>query len=327
VKSSGGARPLLLFLALPFALLGLLLTAAVSLALIAGGSTSSCGTSEATPSLNGEEVPPRLIPIYQQAAARYKLGPEGPAILAGINYEETSFGTNLGDSSAGAEGWMQFLPESWATFGVDGDGDGIRNPDDPWDAIFAAARLLRYSGAPGDWYGAIFSYNHADWYVEDVLADAKKFADATGAETVAAPACAAPVDAPDVVARMLAAAKVEAEKETEYVWGGFDPETGFDCSGGVSWILNIGGLFSGRTNTEGLETFGEPGPGTWITVYVKTSGDPHEEHTAIQIDGSLFESGGGGENENPVGGWGEVDPSEASTFLQQFDTLRHPNGF
>jgi transglycosylase-like protein with SLT domain len=322
---TGDPRSVLLLFALPFALLGLLITAAVSLALIAGGSASGCEVSEPATSLRPGEVPLRLIPIYQGAASRYRLGQKGPAILAGINWEETGFGTNLGDSSAGAEGWMQFLPESWQAFGVDADGDGIKNPNDPWDAIFAAARLLRYSGAPTDWRGAIFSYNHADWYVNDVWADAEKFEAATTA-AAAAPACEASGDTPEVVARMLGAANTEAERELEYVWGGFDPATGFDCSGGVSWILGIGGLFSGRTNTEGLATFGEAGPGRWITVYIKTSGDAHEEHTAIQIDGSLFESGGGGENENPVGGWGKVDPAETSTFLQQFDTLRHPEG-
>ena len=76
-----------------------------------------------------------------------------------------------------------------------------------------------------------------------------------------------------------------------------------------------------------MESFGQPGPGRWVTVYVKTTGDAEEEHTAIQIDGLLFESGGGGENTNPAGGWGEVDPSAASTFLEQFDTVRHPEGF
>ena len=60
-------------------------------------------------------VPAQLIPIYQGAAAQYGLGPQGPAILAGINAVETDFGTNLGPSSAGAEGWMQFMPSTWAT--------------------------------------------------------------------------------------------------------------------------------------------------------------------------------------------------------------------
>jgi hypothetical protein len=126
---------------------------------------------------------------------------------------------------------------------------------------------------------------------------------------------------------MLVAADAEAEKQLGYIWGGFDPELGFDCSGGVSWILDIGGFFSGRTDTSGLAVWGEPGPGRWITVYVKTTGDPEEEHTAIAIDGALYESGGGGENENPAGGWGRVDPSQAQAFLRQFDTERHPRGF
>lgn len=146
---------------------------AVSFAVLAGGA-QGCGTALPTSKLSSN-VPKWLVPIYLQAAARYQLGPRGPGILAGINWEETGFGTNLGVSSAEAEGWMQFLPSSWEAFGVDGNGDGVKDPYNPWDAIFAAARLLRYSGAPGNWHDAIFSYNHADWYVEDVLADARKW--------------------------------------------------------------------------------------------------------------------------------------------------------
>ncbi|HEX6228765.1 MAG TPA: lytic murein transglycosylase [Solirubrobacterales bacterium] len=120
-------------------------------------------------------VPPVLIPIYQRASDAYELGPQGPSVLAAINLIETAFGTNLNVSSAGAVGWMQFMPGTWEAYGVDADGDGVRDPYDPEDAIFAAANYLNASGAPTDWYGAIFAYNHADWYVADVLANAECF--------------------------------------------------------------------------------------------------------------------------------------------------------
>ena len=126
-------------------------------------------------------VPPVLIPIYQQAAAKYGLGPQGPAVLAGINAVETGFGTNLGPSSAGAVGWMQFMPASWAEYGVDANGDGVKDPNNPEDAIFAAASYLSIAGMPADTYGAIFAYNHADWYVEEVLANAGCYAGEVGA--------------------------------------------------------------------------------------------------------------------------------------------------
>lgn len=116
-------------------------------------------------------VPALLIPIYQRASATYGLGPQGPSVLAAINGIETAFGTNLNISSAGAVGWMQFMPETWAGYGVDANGDGVKDPYDPEDAIFAAANYLLASGAPSDWYTAIFAYNHADWYVAEVLAN------------------------------------------------------------------------------------------------------------------------------------------------------------
>ncbi|HEU4392625.1 MAG TPA: lytic murein transglycosylase [Solirubrobacterales bacterium] len=126
-------------------------------------------------------VPPILVPMYQRAAAAYGLGPQGPAVLAGINLIETAFGTNLNVSSAGAQGWMQFMPETWAGYGVDASGDGVADPYNPEDAIFAAANYLSASGMPADTYGAIFAYNHADWYVADVLANAACYADDVGA--------------------------------------------------------------------------------------------------------------------------------------------------
>jgi cell wall-associated NlpC family hydrolase len=117
-------------------------------------------------------VPPVLVPIFRRAAATYGLGPQGPGVLAGINEVETAFGTNLNVSSAGAVGWMQFLPSSWETYGVDANGDGVKDPYNPEDAIFAAASYLHTAGMPADTYNAIFAYNHADWYVSEVLANA-----------------------------------------------------------------------------------------------------------------------------------------------------------
>ncbi len=117
-------------------------------------------------------VPPVLIPIYQRAAVTYGLGPQGAAVLASINGIESAFGSNMGPSSAGAVGWMQFLPSTWETYGVDANGDGVRDPANPEDAIFAAASYLSAAGMPTNTYDAIFAYNHADWYVAEVLANA-----------------------------------------------------------------------------------------------------------------------------------------------------------
>ena len=126
--------------------------------------TVSCGSTPGAPAA--------LLPIYQRASDAYGLGPQGPAILASINGIESAFGANMGPSSAGAIGWMQFLPSTWDTYGVDANGDGEADPYDPQDAIFAAANYLSASGMPADTPGAIFSYNHADWYVAEVLANA-----------------------------------------------------------------------------------------------------------------------------------------------------------
>src|SRR4051812_5802235 len=64
---------------------------------------------------------------------------------------------------------MQFMPSSWKRYGVDGNHDGLMDPYNPVDAIFAAARYLKAAGADHDLRGAVYAYNHADWYVDSVL--------------------------------------------------------------------------------------------------------------------------------------------------------------
>ena len=124
--------------------------------------------------VNDEAVIPRfLIKLYKQAGKRYDI--PWP-ILAAINEIETDFGRNVAVSSAGARGWMQFMPATWRAYGVDADGDGRRDPNNPRDAIFAAARYLKASGAPKNMRRAIFAYNHAGWYVDSVLLRAERIA-------------------------------------------------------------------------------------------------------------------------------------------------------
>jgi murein DD-endopeptidase MepM/ murein hydrolase activator NlpD len=118
------------------------------------------------------EIPPYLLPIYQACGTQYGIPWE---VLASINKIETAFGTNLNVSTAGAVGWMQFLPSTWETYGVDANGDGRKDPYNPVDAICAAANYLKASGGAGDLYNAILSYNHADWYAQEVLLYARAY--------------------------------------------------------------------------------------------------------------------------------------------------------
>ena len=115
-------------------------------------------------------IPPFLLPIYQAAGIQYGIRWE---VLAAINEIETDYGRNLNISSAGALGWMQFMPATWKAYGTDANRDGRKDPFNPVDAIFAAARYLRAAGADQDLRRAIFAYNHADWYVESVLMRAR----------------------------------------------------------------------------------------------------------------------------------------------------------
>jgi cell wall-associated NlpC family hydrolase len=114
--------------------------------------------------------------IWQQAGATYGIPWQ---VLAAINKVESNFGSNMGPSSAGAVGWMQFMPDTWLRWGVDANGDGVADPWNADDAIYAAARYLAASGGSSDIRQAVYSYNHADWYVNEVLALAGVYAGGT----------------------------------------------------------------------------------------------------------------------------------------------------
>jgi Transglycosylase SLT domain len=138
-----------------------------------GGGGEGDGQGYGVSALASREIPPVYLRLYQLAAARYGLD---WAILAGIGKVECDHGRDPDPSctkegavnSAGAGGPMQFLASTWQTYGVDGDGDGRTDRWDPADAIFSAGNYLRASGAPADYSRAIFAYNHAGWYVEEV---------------------------------------------------------------------------------------------------------------------------------------------------------------
>ena len=114
----------------------------------------------------------QLNAIWQSAGSAYGIPWQ---VLAAINKVESNFGRNMGPSSAGAVGWMQFMPSTWDRWGVDANGDGIADPWNPEDAIYAAARYLAASGGGQDIARAVLSYNHAQWYVNEVLQLAQSF--------------------------------------------------------------------------------------------------------------------------------------------------------
>jgi hypothetical protein len=135
---------------------------------------------EGVSALAEREIPPLYLRLYRQAGEHYGLD---WAILAGIGKVECDHGRDPAASctqegavnSAGAGGPMQFLAPTWAEYGVDAEGAGPPDRWNPADAIFAAANYLRASGAPSDYRRAIFAYNHAERYVDEVESWAARY--------------------------------------------------------------------------------------------------------------------------------------------------------
>ena len=123
-------------------------------------------------------APANYLNLFKASAARYCPGMSW-TVLAAIGQIESGDGANNGPSSAGALGPMQFMPATWAVWGINGFGQtGTPDIMNPLDAVPSAARMLCADGAgnPATLRGAIFAYNHATWYVDEVLALASEYA-------------------------------------------------------------------------------------------------------------------------------------------------------
>jgi hypothetical protein len=123
-------------------------------------------------------VPSSYLDLYKASAAKYCPGMSW-TVLAAIGEIESGNGANDGPSSAGALGPMQFMPATWAEWGIVGFGQsGPPDIMNPLDAVPSAARMLCADGAgsAAGLRGAIFAYNHATWYVDEVLALASEYA-------------------------------------------------------------------------------------------------------------------------------------------------------
>jgi hypothetical protein len=238
------AVPLVLLL-----LLGLLLAGLVTR--IIGGGPPSLGAMR--------DIPPEYLPLYQ-AAADTCPGLPWP-VLAAIGKVEsdhgrsTAPGVTVGENFAGAAGPMQFgiggkAGNTWGGqpvhqvppqvgYGTDGDGDGVASVYQPADAIFSAARYLCANGAMrgADLPRAIFSYNHADWYVTKVLAVASSYAAGPGVALPAGPA----------VEQAVAFAFSQLGKP--YLWGAAG-EAYYDCSGLTQRAYSKGGVTLPRTSRD-----------------------------------------------------------------------------
>ena len=122
----------------------------------------------------------------------------------------------------------------------------------------------------------------------------------------------APASAPQAVQDAIAAGNAIAT--TPYIWGGghgsFESE-GYDCSGAVSFALHGGGFLESPLDSTGLETWGEPGPGQWITVYANA------EHAWMVIAGIAFDTVGG-----PGPRWHDPWVDSPEGFI-----ARHPAGY
>ena len=122
--------------------------------------------------------PASYLQLFRESAARYCPGLSW-TVLAAIGQIESGDGANNGPSTAGAEGPMQFLPSTWQEWGITAFGEpGPPDVMDPYDAVPSAARLLCAAGAgtPAGLPNAILAYNHASWYVAEVLALAQQYA-------------------------------------------------------------------------------------------------------------------------------------------------------
>ncbi|MFI0422411.1 C40 family peptidase [Spongiactinospora sp. 9N601] len=210
------------------------------------------------------DIPAEYLELYKEHGK--KIGVQWN-VLAGVGKRETNHGRSRlpgvqsGTNSAGAAGPMQFLISTWGGkskikipsrfngYASDGDGDGWADVYNPADAILGAARMLKRNGAPEDLRRALFTYNRAWWYVDQVLALARGYAKDGEVKRPpeADPMCdQTMVDAAqgEVLKKIIDYAL--AQRGKPYRWGGTGPDA-FDCSGVIYMAYRNAGLTIPRT--------------------------------------------------------------------------------
>jgi cell wall-associated NlpC family hydrolase len=258
-------------------------------------------------------------------------------VLAAINAIETDYGQNLNTSSAGAVGWMQFEPSTWAKYGVAVDGHSVPNPYDPRDAIFAAAKYLAAAGGQEDISRAVYAYNHASWYVDEVMSRAHAIAThaqysrmtvkhgtfsvrfATGLKTT--PVVQYSSGTLSHFDRLIASANMVSAADFPYLYGGGHEQPSvfapFDCSGSVSYVIQQAGYNVPTTVSGDIPMWKFPaGPGK-VTIFYNSW------HTFMRIGNRYFGTSGFA---RPGGGagWFDVDKLPAD-YLAKFSVVHVPN--
>lgn len=219
---------------------------------VAGGLSTLLGGSGSQPSSTAlADIPETYLALYRDAAAVCR-GLDW-SVLAAIGKIESNHGrsrlpgVHSGENAYGAGGEMQIERSTWhevlARHRIPPGGAHPPSRYNPHDAIYAAAFTLCDNGAPHDLPAAIYAYNHASWYVEEVLSQARKYA---SFDTTTADACNR-VPAPNKTAQ-AAIDYACAERGQPYVWGGNGPrDGGFDCSGLTTAAYAAAGLHIPRT--------------------------------------------------------------------------------
>ncbi|MEV0539247.1 C40 family peptidase [Nocardia salmonicida] len=254
----------------------------------APGASTGTGTAPSTEAQ--QDIPAEMLVLYQVAAG------DCPgldwSVLAAIGKIETDHGRSTlpgvsqGENTSGAGGPMQFLVLTFdsvtARHPLPVGGASPPSRYNPSDAIHAAAFYLCDSGAPEDMYAAIFAYNHADWYVNDVLAQAARYraTDTSGGD------CHTASPPNPTAAQVISFAC--AQLGLPYVWGGNGPDVngGWDCSGLTQAAYRAAGISIPRTTYDQVHT-GTPvsenqlAPGD--LVFYGTAADVH--HVGIYLGG------------------------------------------
>lgn len=248
--------------------LAVLLFAPLFLLLAAfGGLPEAARTTAASSAI--AEIPPDQLEVMQRVSLQTGIPWQ---ILAAIAKVESDFGRNTTTSSAGAIGYCQFMPATWAAYATDGNGDGIADPYDFRDCIPAIGRFLLANGAPADVRSALYAYNHSWAYVDEVLAWAAAYGY---------------VDPTSIPARAVEVAR--SKIGAPYVWGASGPDA-FDCSGLVLWVYSRVGLQVPRTAQQQFEwavsiEVSQLQPGD-LTFYESTYPSPDRiTHVGIYVGG------------------------------------------